>query len=96
MQFIAVKSLNKILQDEVSFFKFVIGNAILEDVFLGHDLLKLSSGIADASPEGLLGLSTSTYKSLLQAFNRGRQDCHEVRVWEGVMEFDGALHINVQ
>ena len=96
MQLIAIKGLNKILQDKVSFFKFVIGDAILEDVFLGHDLLKLCSGIADASPEGLLGLSSSTYKPLLQAFNRGRQDCNEVRVWEGVMEFDSTLHIDVQ
>ena len=41
VKLITVKSLNKVLQDKVSFVKFVIGDAILEDVFLCHDLIKL-------------------------------------------------------
>ena len=41
VQLITVESLYKILQDNVSFFKFVICDTILEDVFLGHDLIQL-------------------------------------------------------
>ena len=61
-----------------------------------EDLVEFSGRVFESCLKSFLGLSSSLQQALFQNFNTGGSDSHKVRLWEYLLEFDSALHIDIE